>query len=290
MSAPWLTAWVRTVSLWLIPFIALGLALPAGPVAAGTIWLGNDNGGSVFQTDTAGAVLRQLPSLPTTGIAFDGANLYFTNSSGLIAKRTSDGATVLDSFTISGLSPEDMAWDTTRSRLWRLDHDNKLHRLNAGTHSEDVVFQLPTTFLGFGNIGGLGLAYDAGRDRLYASFCHTGCADLVSGIVLSIDPTTGAILGELYATSGFATGGLGYDPLTDTLWVGDSRVIRNMTLGGAVLSSFARPLPGGFVDGLEFISGAPVPGPGALSSFALGGLVLAAAGWIRRSSRRRASR
>jgi hypothetical protein len=64
-----------------------------------------------------------------------------------------------------------------------------------------------------------------------------------------------------------STGGLAYDPKTDTLWVGSTDcsdadstctdgelfVVRHMDLSGNPISSFVRPQPGAFVDGLEEI-------------------------------------
>ena len=72
-----------------------------------------------------------------------------------------------------------------------------------------------------------------------------------------MDPHTGAISGELFRTDGFATGGLGYDGAADALWVGDRLTVRKMSRSGAVLSNLARPQPGSFVDGLEFIGSGP---------------------------------
>jgi hypothetical protein len=94
------------------------------------------------------------------------------------------------------------------------------------------------------------------------SFCSVGCSSLQAGLVDIVDPATGAVKGTLFRTSGFNTGGLAYDPSTDSLWVGDWEVIRNVTLTGAVIGSFGRPQPGGFVSGLELIS---TPEPGYLA-------------------------
>jgi PEP-CTERM motif len=115
----------------------------------------------------------------------------------------------------------------------------------------------------------LGVAYDNTRDELYVSFCHVGCASLAAGLVDVVNPVNGTVLSMLFRTDGFATGGLGYDPVTDSLWVGDLTTVRNMSRTGAVLSSFTRPQPAGFVDGLEFI-GNTVPEPGALILVATG--------------------
>jgi hypothetical protein len=122
----------------------------------------------------------------------------------------------------------------------------------------------------------LGIAYDSFRDLLYVSYCDAGCSTLGKGLVQVVDPDTGMVLSDLFSTSGFATGGLGYDPATDSLWVGDATTVRNISLSGTVLSSFARPAPGGFVDGLEFI---PTPEPGSML------LQLMALAWLARRRR-----
>src|SRR5205807_8180254 len=100
-------------------------------------------------------------------------------------------------------------------------------------------------------VGGLGVAYEPGRDVLYVSYCQFGCARLNEGLVEMVDPTTGTGGGVLFRELRFATGGLGYDPTTDALWMGDVETVRHVALDGTVLSSFNRPQPGGFVDGLE---------------------------------------
>ena len=257
--------------------LALGL-LGGSRADAGSLWLGNDGGGTTFHVDTTGAVLGSLPGVPSTGLAFDGSTLYLSNFPGGITERTADGTVILDSFFIAHEAGvccgEDLAWDTSRDRLWRIDHSNpgagipsKLRRIDPVTNLLETSFDLPLVVGDFANMGGLGLAYDPIRDLLYASFCHAGCATLLEGIVIAVDPDTGGMVGPpLFTTSGFATGGLGYDPATDTLWVGDNTVVRNMELDGTVLSSFARPGPGGFVDGLEFIA----PEPGSLILFGSG--------------------
>lgn len=290
MTRRYVQKWVRLAAIGLGLLAGLlGLERPTRAIAAGTLWLGNDTVGHVFQTDTTGAVLRTILNTPTTGIAFDGTNLYFSNFDGNATKRTADGGTILDSFLIPK-SPfvccaEDLAWDTTRDRLWRLDHSappgvpSFLRKINPVTEMEEAAFPMPLQLPMFSNLGGIGVAYDSMRDLLYVSFCHAGCsAPLTDGIVLTVDPDTGTVLGTLFQTDRFGTLGLAFDRTTDTLWVGDFAVVRNVTLAGVELSNFARPPGGGAVDGLEFI---PVPAPGTLVLLSAALALLGGLAWRR---------
>jgi hypothetical protein len=234
----------------------LMLHVAAPPATA--LWLGNDTVGDVFQTDTKGNVITDLPSLPTSGIAWDGINLYFADPSGNFTKRTADGKTVLDNFAIGPFGGEDLAWDSNRKVLWRILHNPAtLQKIDPVGKTLMASYVIPNADPTLGTLGGLGIAYDSSRDELDVSFCSAGCSSLAAGLVDRVDPNTGNILGELFRTNGFATGGLAYDPSTDTLWVGSSGVVRDMDRMGNVLSSFNRPSPGGFVDGLELVSSLP---------------------------------
>ena len=105
----------------------------------------------------------------------------------------------------------------------------------------------------------MGVAYNAETDRIYVSFCKVGCKTL-GGVVAAFDAGTGAALGDLFSTSAYLIGGLAFDPITGNLcvalWNGFNPVIANMTLKGAVNSSFARGGP--FVAGLELVVGASI--------------------------------
>jgi uncharacterized repeat protein (TIGR01451 family) len=251
------------------------------PPQTATLWLGNNaqtTDRDAFQSDTTGAVLRTLNNTLLSGVAFDGEFLYFGTLYGAIEKRTADGATVLDSFTLPGLATfpvsggrtdaccHDLAWDSQRQRLWRIEHGGWLEKIHPQSRTREAHYAMPTTVDGSNiqRLAGLGVAYDAGRDLLYVSFCEYGCARFDEGLVLLIDPDTGSVIGTLFRTDGFATGGLGYDSQTDTLWVGSKTAIGspvtviNMSRDGEQLSIFTSPVTSsGFADGLEFVS--PLP-------------------------------
>jgi len=243
--------------------LASAIILLLGRVGlAGTLWLGNDTGGPVYHTGTDGTLLGSVVT-PVTGIAFDGSSLYFSNATGGTTRRTLDGGTVLDTFLAPafGNPTEDLAWDSTRNRLWRIDHASPfLVRINPVSGMVDQTIALSPIDPGglLTSLGGLGIAYDPTRDLLYASFCQQGCASFGAGLIMSFSPVNGAFAG-LQLRPGFATGGLGFDPLTDTLWVGAGQVIHNIDLNGADLSSFTKPGGAGFTDGLEFVPSVPEP-------------------------------
>jgi len=238
---------------------------------AGTLWLGNDTVGDVFHVDTDGTLLGSILT-PVTGIAWDGTSLYFSNSVGGTTERSADGLTVVDSFTAapSGSPTEDLAWDSTRNRIWRIDHNSPtLVSIDPLTQTVDQTFALSTADPFLSPLGGLGIAYDPTRDLLYASFCKAGCAAFGDGLIMSFHPDDGTYAG-LTLRPGFATGGLGFDPLTDTLWVGSNQIIHNIALDGSDLSSFLKPGGAGFTDGLEFVPTVPEP---ITTGLLLGGLL-----------------
>ena len=248
----------------------------AGTITQGTseLWLGNDRDpdaasadSDVVAMDMGGNVLMQIVDTPTTGVAFDGTNLWFSGSTGVLTKRTKATPGVVDDTfktAVFGNNTEDLAWDRTRGCLWRIENSPAtLVKIDPDPANIDPAtgflsasaFPLAPADLDPNLQGGYGIAYDEARDRLYVSFGHLDPDPLDAGVVLTVDPTTGAVTGVLFHTVGHATGGLGYDSATDTLWVGDSAFIRHLTLAGGILAVVTRPPRGAFVDGLEFIGG-----------------------------------
>jgi hypothetical protein len=261
--------------------LAASLVLAGAPaIATPTFWVGNDTGGAAYHIDMFGNILGTSATTVVTGVAFNGTNLFTQNGGNTLTVLDATGGSILDSFTTTptGLPTEDLAWDSTRGHLWSINHSfggvSGIQEIDVATETTVNTFTI-TTITGFSNPGALGLAYDPTRDLLYASFCHAGCSDLVSGIVIAVDPDDGSFT-TLFQTTGFATGGLAYDPLTDTLWVGDSGVIRNMSLSGSVLNVLTRPAGSvfGFADGLEIVQ---APEPGVLLILASGLTALALA-------------
>jgi len=234
-------------------------SMPSG----GVLWLGNNSFGlpaTATATDSSGSMLGTVTA-PVSGIAFDGTNLWFSDPFGNLTKRTPDGNTVLDSFPGAKLpNNEDMAWDSKRERLWRAEFfPPALERINPATGTVETTIPLPA-----GSVtdplyprAAVGVAYNAESDRIYVSFCKVGCGTL-GGVVAAFDAGTGAALGDLFSTSAYLVGGLAFDPIAGnlcvSLWNGFNPVIANMTLKGAVNSSFSRGGP--FVDGLELLEGA----------------------------------
>jgi len=64
--------------------------------------------------------------------------------------------------------------------------------------------------------------------------------------------TSGNPTGQSFNPTGFESAGLAFDTRDNTLWVGDSGIVRHYSATGTLLGSFAAPPSGRFVDGLEF--------------------------------------
>src|SRR6185436_10932417 len=147
------------------------LAVPA--FSDSKLWLGSSIAGAVLETDASGKVAQTFAQSGISGIAFDGANLYFEDGKGNVTKRTADGVSVLDAFLVpvSGMPAQDMAWDSKRKRLLRITRDRVLARIDPSSHRIEKNLTLPNTSpKGLSSLLGEGLAYDPIRDLIYVGF------------------------------------------------------------------------------------------------------------------------
>src|SRR5262249_19463679 len=198
-----------------------------------------------YNVTSTGSILGEVDAIAVTGIAWDGSNLFFVDRTGYFTKRSADAQTVLEAFAIPSTEVGvDMAYDSKRKVLWRLSHrPTAVEQIDPNSHLLLRAFRLPQNDPlpdsqgGLGSIGPLGIAYDPTRDKLYVSFCASGCKDgVVGGIVDSLDPTqlltepsapfifglltysvpttdlSDSDLTLLFRTSAFLTGGLASDP------------------------------------------------------------------------------
>jgi hypothetical protein len=242
--------------------VVLGVAT-AGAARAGTLWFGNDGAGTEYHTTTTGAVLGTI-SESLTGVAWDGHTLYVGDPGATIEKKTLDGSPLPGTFTtpVPGSPAEDMAWDPVLGRLFRVYHNVDTIQEFDTSGGNLQSFALPTVDPTgtLTSMGTLGVAYDSQRNQLDISFCNIGCGAL-GGVVLAFDPMTLAYISPVFTSTTSYLGGLGYDPVTDTLWVGGENggglYVGNYTRGGTLLSSFSTPV---FGDGMEYISGVPETG------------------------------
>ena len=255
------------------------------------LWLGNDGPPppnpqteSVFHLSTAGDVLLPiLPNVSATGIAFDGTVLYFNND-GLLAKRDLNGTLLADVVVAppkAGENSEDLAFDVSTSLLWRMDNFDpdgpdggspKVTKFDplTGVVANTFYVSPENTLLPPGGVqwGGLGIAHDQAGNRLFLSF-EVDSEPFQVGVVLVWDLSTKA-KSVLFQTAGFQTGGLDYDPETQTLWIGDADFVRHVSLdpafidpagttildlaSSAILAS-VKNSSGRFADGLAFVRG-----------------------------------
>jgi hypothetical protein len=250
--------------------------------SVGELWLGSDGNNIVYHYKTDGTLLGTfVPGVPNSGEAFDGSHLYVSSAfNGTIQIYNANGTVLQNTKTAplppgSGSGSEDLAWDTTRNSLWRIDHFAPfIDRIDPTSGTVLNSFALPTTDPGFiTNLGGLGIAYNPTTDKLYVSFCEAGCATFSKGEVRQVNPATGADEGLLFRTVDDLTGGLAYDQATNTLWMGllsHGPAVANFALDGTQLTA-AFPT-GNFADGLEFIGQAPEPATLTLLALSLAGL------------------
>ena len=280
------------------------------------LWLGNDGPPppnpqteSVFHLSTAGDVLLPtLPNVSATGIAFDGTDLYFSakKSGGspitILTKRNLNGDDLhagLLSPDAAGSNSHDLAFDIDTGLLWRMDSFDpaglgggspKVTKFNPATGDPvliDTFFVSPSDVTPSIALPanaerwfGYGIAHDQVGKRLFLSFrAENDKSDVFhSGVVLVWHLDTG-VPELLFKTDAFTTGGMDYDPDTQTLWIGGiaaPNFVRHISLdpkfinpdgstivtpsSDAILATVKVPpqpnlSQAGFTDGLAFVRG-----------------------------------
>ena len=235
--------------------IALGLVVAgpipslAGPQTAydNSLWIGTDNTSfrNVLNMDRAGALLRSVGPLESTGFAIDlNANvIYFGTSNGGITAR--DLTTMAAGASFSAGGTEDMTFDGTF--IWRTGttgpaSSNVITKIDPVAHTSTPGFTVP-----FQTVG---IAWD-GSGFWVSQFT-------LNGLVQRFDPA-GNPTGESFHTStGFTNGGVAFDTTDSTLFVGTSYKVYHYSQTGTELGSFpVDPAPARFVDGIEFESALP---------------------------------
>lgn len=242
-----------------------------------TLWFGNDQGNVEYHTTTTGTVLNTINE-DITGVATDGTSLFVSNPfTGGVERKTLDGQTQTGSFVVPFRTSfsEDMSWDPKRQQLCRVEHSSPSITCFDRAGNVKSSFLLPTSDpsgLITSPLGALGVAYDSKRDQIDISFCPAGCSG-DQGVVIAFNPDTMAMIGPLFNNGASLLGGLGYDPGTDTLWVGtldsDGFEVTNYTRGGIELSEFHSNV---FGDGMEVLTTAPEPTTLALFGAGAAGL------------------
>jgi hypothetical protein len=226
-----------------------------------SLWIGTDNTTSrdILNIDRTGTLLRSIPLTEATGIAIDAAHnrIFFGDDSGKIVARDLDTLTAGQPLTngVDGGFYEGMAFDG--SFIWRASaYDTAIVRLSPIDGS-----RLSSFTLGYFPIG---VAWD-GTCLWVSRYSATGPITRYN--------TNGVPTGQQFSVSlpGDSAGGLAYDTMDGTLWVGATDHIYHYSTNGTQLGSFSLPVSpaeGRFVDGLAFQG--PASGPNLSIDFYAG--------------------
>jgi hypothetical protein len=239
-----------------ISLIVASSLLATGPIAAQTIFLGNDTNTPVYQYTTSGSFIGPFGQNGATGSALDGLGHVWTvapsfGNNHIVMYDGSQNA--LNSFIahVDGNWIEDMAHGPGNT-LWAGTFEGNIFNIDATTgavNSEFAVANSQFTGVAFDGTNIWATGGLAGNDNIY------------------LYTQSGTLLNTFH--TGF-DGGMGIGYFAGSLWVGYYQDVRQFDLTGNFISGFTSP--NYYHDGLEvgFIESNSVPEPASLALFATG--------------------
>lgn len=237
---------------------------------ASKLWVGNDTSGPVQLWTTGGVSLGTFGAGGATGTALDGAFAWTVQPSGSDSVITKYNASQTPLATInftSGIENgngfpswiEDMASGANHT-LWLSGFNGEIYQINSAG-SVLTNFNTPYTFTGIEVIG----------NSIYTDGGFSGNENIYQYDML------GNLVGTLNTNMTGAMGGLAYDPITGTWWVGTSGALDQIDSSGNVLTVLS--IGGGFHDGLaigDLTGGVPEPSTWTMMLFGFAGIGYAA--------------
>ena len=262
------------------------LATSAAYADLTTLWVGIDPfapppGSKILNTTTSGTIIRTTDPFSGgggNGIGVDTAGnaIYIARFDVIQEENLTTlapiGAPVTE--TPSRFLAEDMTWDPSTSRLWRTSYSfNEIDRIDPATGAIDFSFSVNPAVIN----GPLGITMDSAGFLWISGFNVPRVEKYTTAGVDTGVGFTPALVAGPGDPGQPEPGGLAFDPLDGTLYIGTGARVWHYTTTGAPLGFFDTP-DGRYVDGLEAqttVTTSAVPEPSALGLLASAISVLA---------------